>query len=128
METSLFIAKILGPLFVVVGASMLINRDFFRKVMEDYSKNTALVFFTGVCPLVFGIVILLLHNVWVANWTVLITIFGWGGIIKGIWLLLFPNTISKFMQAYLKNKALLVAHAILAVLLGAFLSYMGYIG
>ena len=127
METSVFIAKIFGPLFIVVGLGMILNREFFQKVMEDYCKNAALIFFTGIFPLVSGIVILIFHNVWVMNWTVLITIFAWGGIIKGVWLTLFPNTVYKFTQGYIKNKVLLIAHSILALVLGVFLSYMGYV-
>ena len=128
MEVSVFIAKILGPLFMIVAIGMLVNRDFFQQVMEDYFKNAALVFFTGMAPLAFGIVIVVLHNVWAFNWTVLITIFGWGGIIKGIWLMIFPKMIPGFVQAYTRNKTLLIAHGILALLLGGFLTYMGYFG
>jgi hypothetical protein len=126
MVTSLFIAKVFGPYFIIVGLAMMLKRDFFLKVMEDYSKNTALVFFTGLFPLAVGIVIVLLHNVWVANWRVIITIFGWGGIVKGVWILFFPNNAFKFMQAYQKNKRLLVLHSILAIVLGAALVYYGY--
>jgi hypothetical protein len=126
METSVFIAKVLGPCFLIVGIGMLVNRQYFQKVLEDYFKNAALVFFTGMAPLVFGLVIVILHNTWVANWTVLITIFGWGGIIKGVWILLFPNSVAGLMQAYINNKSLLMGHSVLAVVLGLFLSYMGY--
>jgi hypothetical protein len=126
METSVFIAKVLGPYFLIVGIGMLVNRQYFQKVLEDYFKNAALVFFTGMAPLAFGLVIAILHNTWVANWTVLITIFGWGGIIKGVWILLFPDSVSRLMQAYIKNKSLLMGHSVLAVVLGLFLSYMGY--
>ena len=126
MELSLFIAQVLGPIFIVVGAGMLLNRGFFQQVMEDYTKNSALVFFTGMFPLAFGIVIVLLHNVWAASWVVLITIFGWCGIIKGVWLVLFPKSVHGFLKAYLGKPALLTAHSIVAIALGAFLVVMGY--
>ena len=126
METSVFIARILGPCLLIVGVSMMLNRSFFLKVMEDFCKNAALMFFAGMFPLIFGLVVVLYHNVWVANWRVIITIYGWGGIIKGIWLIVFPNTISKFMQAYQKNSGLLVIHSILAFVFGAALTIFGY--
>ena len=126
MQASIFIAKVLGPCYFIVGIGMLLNRRYFQKVLEDYFKNAALVFFTGMAPLVFGLVIVILHNTWVANWTVLITIFGWAGIIKGVWLMLFPGSMAKMIEAYIKNPSLLMAHSVLAVVLGLFLSYMGY--
>ena len=91
MGTSVFIAKVFGPAYLILAVGMLANRDILRKVMEDFGKNAALVFFIGLFTLFLGMVIVLLHNVWVADWRVLITIFGWGGLIKGIWLTVFPN-------------------------------------
>jgi len=126
MEFSLFIAQVLGPIFIVVGAGMLLNREFFRQVMEDYTRNSALVFFTGIFPLAFGIVIVLLHNVWAASWVVLITIFGWCGIIKGVWLVLFPKSVHGFLKAYAGKTQLLIAHSVLALALGVFLCVKGY--
>ena len=126
MTASIFIARIYGICCLVVGIGILLNREFYRKVMEDYCKNAALMLFTGFFPLFVGLVIILIHNVWVANWTVIITIFGWIALIKGIWLVVFPKTVPKFMEAYAKNYSLFTVHAIVALIFGAFLTYMGY--
>lgn len=126
METPVFIAKVLGPCFLAVSLGMMFNKHFYQKVMEDYCKNAALIFFGGITAFVFGVVIVILHNVWVADWRVIITIYGWGGIIKGAWLILFPESVSRFMEAYLKNKNLLTLHSILAFLLSVALVYFGY--
>ncbi|MBU1913320.1 MAG: hypothetical protein KKB22_07300, partial [Candidatus Omnitrophica bacterium] len=71
-------------------------------------------------------VIILTHNVWAANWTVMITIIGWAGLIKGIWIIVFPNTVYKFMQVYQKNKSLQIIHPIVALILGTILSFFGF--
>lgn len=126
MGTAILVARIVGPCYIIFAAGMALNRKFYQKVMEDYPKNAALVFFSGLLALLIGFLIVLSHNVWVANWTVIITIFGWGGIIKGIWLTVFPDTVAKFMQAYQKNKTLLVVHSFVALLLGMCLTIFGY--
>ena len=126
MGTSLFIVKILGPCFLVVALGIMFNREFYQKVMEDFCKNSALMFFGGMFPLVIGLVIVLSHNVWVSSWPVIITIYGWAGILKGIWLLVFPNSAAKFTQAYSKNKTLLLVHSVVILLLGAALTIFGY--
>ncbi|MCK4818514.1 hypothetical protein KA005_22280, partial [bacterium] len=112
METSVFIARIFGLCYLIIGTGFVFNRKAFQQVMEDFCKNAALVFYGGILALVVGVVIILTHNVWVADWTVIITIIGWLGLIKGIWIIVFPNTVSKFMQAYLKNENLLLVHSI----------------
>ena len=109
METSLYIGKILGPSILIVGLGLMLNLEHYRKVMDDYCKNTALSFFFGIIPLVIGIAIVLAHNVWVADWRVIITIYGWGGVMKGVWLTLFPEAIPKVIKAYQKSSHLLLA-------------------
>ncbi len=94
--------------------------------MDDFCKNAALLFYGGLSALVIGVVIILTHNVWVANWTVIITIIGWAGLIKGIWIIVFPNTVSKFMQAYQKNENLLMVHSIGVLIFGAVLTFFGF--
>ncbi len=126
METSVFIAKIFGLCYLVFGVGFLFNRKAFQRVMEDFCKNAALVFLGGVFALVIGIVIILKHNIWVANWTVMITIIGWLGLIKGIWIIVFPNTVSKFMQAYQENEGLLTVHSVAVLILGAVFTYFGF--
>lgn len=126
MGTAIFIAKILGPCLVVAGIGLLFNMGFYRNVMIDYAKNSFLVFFGGIIALIVGILILLFHNVWEANWTVIITIYGWGGLIKGIWLIVFPKTVPNVTKAYQSNKALLTVHSIVILIIGGFLSYMAY--
>ncbi|KPK39245.1 MAG: hypothetical protein AMJ78_08800 [Omnitrophica WOR_2 bacterium SM23_29] len=126
METSIFIARIFGLCYLIIGAGLMFNRKAFQQVMDDFCKNAALVFYGGILALVIGVVIILIHNVWVANWTVIITIIGWLALIKGIWLIVFPNTVSKFMQAYQKNESLLIVHSIGALIFGAVLTFFGF--
>jgi len=126
MGHSIFFAKILGPIMLIVGLGLLMNQKFYQKVLEDYSKNAALAFFCGILPLVVGIIVVLVHNVWVANWRVIITIYGWGGVIKGVWMLLFPESVYQFIQAYQKNKKLLLVQSVLVVIFGVALTYFGY--
>ena len=126
METSVFIARIAGLCYLIMGAGFLFNRKAFGQVMEDFCKNAAVVFYGGLLALVIGVVIILTHNVWVTNWTVMITIIGWLALIKGIWIIVFPNTVPKLMQVYKKNKNLLIVNPIVMLILGAVLTFFGF--
>jgi len=128
METSIFIARIFGLCYLIIGTGFIFNRKAFQQVMNDFCKNAAVVFYGGLMALVIGVVIVLTHNIWVANWTVMITIIGWIGLIKGIWIIVFPDTVSRFMQAYQKNENLLTVHSTCALILGAVLTFFGFFG
>lgn len=126
MERSIFIARIFALCYLIMGTAFLLNRKAFQRVMEDFSKNAALVFFSGLFALVIGVVMILSHNIWVANWTVIITIIGWLALIKGIWIIVFPNSVSKFMQFYQKNETPLIVHSIVALIFGMVLAFFGF--
>ena len=76
--------------------------------------------------LVIGVVIIMTHNVWVTNWTVIITIIGWCELIKGIGMIVFPNMVSKLIQAFRKNENLLMVLSIVALIFGAVLTFFGF--
>ncbi|MFC2149591.1 hypothetical protein ACFLQ8_02710 [Candidatus Auribacterota bacterium] len=126
METSLFIARILGLCYLIIGIGFSFNPKTFQQVMADFCKNAALVLYGGIFSLVIGIVIILTHNVWVASWTVIITIIGWMALIKGIWIIVFPNSVAKLMEVYQKNETLPRIQAIGALIFGAVLTYFGF--
>ena len=126
METSVFIARVFGLCYLVIGTGVMLNRKIFAQTMEDFGKSAASTFYGGLLALVVGVVIILTHNVWVSNWTVMITLIGWLGFIKGIWLIVFPTTVSKFVRLYRQNENLLRVHAMVAFIFGAVLTYFGF--
>lgn len=126
MEASVFFAKLLGPYCIIVGIGVLFNLKTYQKVMEDFSRNTALVYLGGVMALFFGLLVVLLHNVWTANWAVIITVFGWLGIIKGAWLIILPNKVGQLAEAYRKRDFLLKVHLAVVIGIGVYLTLMGY--
>ena len=94
--------------------------------MEDFFRNTAILYIGGILALLFGLLIVLFHNIWEASWTVIITIFGWIGIIKGIWLIIFPDLVRKFSKIYQKHTSLLRVNLVLVFVIGAVLTRFGY--
>ncbi len=126
MEGSIFFARLLGPYFVIVAIGILFNLETYQRMMGDFCKNIALLYLGGILALFFGLIVVLLHNVWVANWTVIITIFGWAGIIKGAWLIMLPNTVARFTEAYQRKTVALRVHLTVVLALGIFLIIRGY--
>ncbi|MBU0683454.1 MAG: hypothetical protein ABIH85_01190 [Candidatus Omnitrophota bacterium] len=126
MDASLFIARIFGLVYLIVGIGLLFNRKLFQQVMVDFCKNLALVLFGGMFALIVGIAIILVHNVWVPHWTVIITIIGWLGLIKGIWIIVFPKSMAMFMRRYQENENLVTVHAFAAIILGVVLTFFGF--
>jgi hypothetical protein len=128
MENSIFLAKIIGPYLIIVGIGVLLNLKTYQNMIGDFVKNSALLYLGGVIALLVGLLLVLIHNVWIASWIVIITIIGWLGIMKGAWLIIFPNTVGKLTDAYQNKTGLLVVHLFIALALGIFLTLKGYLG
>ena len=44
MQTSIFIARLIGPVMIVAGLAVLLNRQGFRTMAEDFLANRGLMF------------------------------------------------------------------------------------
>ncbi|NQT32994.1 MAG: DUF2065 family protein [Candidatus Omnitrophica bacterium] len=126
MEATVLIAKILGPLYVVVGLGILVNPKTYQKIMGDFFENTALLYIGGLMAFLFGVIIIIFHNEWAVNLSLIITILGWLALIKGIVLLVFPSAMKRIAAIYGKSATSIRVAGFIALVLGAVLSYMGY--
>ena len=100
MDLSVVVARILALVYISAGISALRGRPTFSGMVEDFEKSPALTYVTGFMTLVLGTLLVSYHNVWVKDWTVLITIVGWMSLFKGVMLIAFPGYLSLFKTWY----------------------------
>jgi len=125
MESTLFLAKIFGVMFLVIGLSILFDVKYYLKAFEDFMKSKALLYITGFMILIMGLLIILVHNTWTKDWTMIITILAWLTFLKGLVFMLFPAWMTNFGKGML-NKGYLTFAGVFALLLGLFLVYKGF--
>jgi cytochrome bd-type quinol oxidase subunit 2 len=128
MDTSLFLAKLIGPTMLAISAAMLINQDNTRDMATDFLEHRGLIFLAGILTLIGGIAVVLVHNVWVPGWPVIITILGWLSVIGGAFRIIFPDSVKSMGQAMLEKRGLLTSAGIVQGVIGAWLCYVSYMG
>lgn len=74
-----------------------------------------------------SLAIMLVHNVRVADWRVIITIFGWLGTIGGAFRLLAPQQVTPIGEKVLMQKNCMLFGGVGVIVIGAVLSYVGYV-
>ncbi len=94
MNLSNYLAQLWGITIVVVSFVLLIKPKLLEKLFAQ-AENKATMSFWGITTLVIGIAMVLVHNVWVSDWRVTITILGWLTLLKGLDLLFFPKRMKK---------------------------------
>lgn len=122
MELTLFFAKLWGAFFLVFGSLSIITGQLGRTI--EMTDDKAFVISTGYTSFLMGLVTVILHNVWVWDWPVVITILGWSTLIKGISKIGFPEMIHEQAQRFQKKQWLSAAFLIM---LGAWLLWMGFV-
>jgi hypothetical protein len=109
--------------YVTAGLGMLINGKYFKNAIDNMIKSSGLVLIGGVMALVVGFLIVNSHNVWVKDWTVLVTILGWLALVKGVALFLIPQPFMKFAKLFTAKVWLF---GIFALILGGVFGYFGF--
>jgi len=124
MELSIFLADIIGLSLIIISLSLLLYPRNI-KIMFDSQENDKDMFFTGIISLVLGIYIILVHNVWIRDWQIIITVLGWAILVKGIFRLFLPDSVRNITKKMEKSQwisPLLVG----LVILGCVLIYFGF--
>ncbi len=125
MQTSLFIAKLVGPMLVITGLIGLINPGHIKAVGEEFLKSQALIFIAGAMAFVAGLAVVNTHNVW-TGWPLIITGLGWLMLTAGVIRMGFPGVVTSMGKVMLANEIVLRVLGALQVPLGAFLVMKGY--
>ena len=125
METSIIIAQILGICFTVMGLSLFINKKTSVALLEEATKNTSIMWLFGFVSLMMGAIIVTFNNSWGNGLELSITIVGWLALLKGIAILVFPESTASLYKGYKKNDMLALAGAIVLIM-GLILLYNGF--
>jgi len=124
MELSVFLAKAWGLYLLIISLAFLVNRKNYQAALQVL-KNKAARILAGFILLVIGILSIISHNIWTADWRGLITLFGWITLIKGIHRLFWPKFVIRQIKK-LKIKKWMNVALFLSFILGAYLTYIGF--
>jgi uncharacterized integral membrane protein len=127
MERSHFLAKLIGPVFIVGGLDMLFNTTVYRAMFERALHNHMLIYLSGVLALVAGLAVVIMHNDWKWHWPLIITVLGSLALIGGIVRMIAPQAIESFGLSVLSYSNFFTIDGGIAVPLGVLLCYFGYI-
>lgn len=119
------IFQLIGLTYLCAGLGLLIHPKFQKNMLDGFVKNAGLVYTIAFPTLLVGFLLMAYHNEWVWKWTVIITIFGWAAMLKGITMFVLPE-LYQALAAKLENRtALLRVMAGVAAIIGAALLFIG---
>jgi hypothetical protein len=126
MSTSVFIARLIGPVMLVIGLAVFANQRAFRDLAEEFLASRALTFLSGLIIMPAGLAIVLTHNIWAVDGRVMITLFGWANLIGGAIRLAAPAYVMQTGRAMLKRRYFIPIAAAIWVVAGALFCLFGF--
>ncbi len=94
-------------------------------MVSEIKNNQPLLLFGGAFNLLLGLFLISGHNMWVKDWPVIITIIAWAMILKGVCLLLFPDSSQK-MAAAMASGSQYTLSGLVMLVLGGYLCYVSW--
>jgi hypothetical protein len=130
MTTSRYIARLMGPVLLIIGIGMIMGMltegEGYSSLLKEFIGSRALIFVTGGLALLAGLAVVNAHNLWVPDWRVIVTVLGWLLIVRGISNLVFPAVVQTLGDRMISSHAGVLAGAAFTIVIGAILSVMGY--
>lgn len=126
MELSYFLAQLFGLSLCVFALAALMRPQFINAVLNDFEKNATVTLLFSFSGILGGLAVILSHNVWTADWPVIITLFGWAAVIKGVAYLVMPKMILGLGTAVYGTGKYTKIILLLAFMLGIYLASNGF--
>jgi len=126
MEPAGFIARLTGPLLVVIGVGVLLNEANYAAIITEAAHSPTLIYLSGLLTLPLGLAILNVYRAWTADWRVVITILGWLLAIGGVIRIVLPQFTATLATTLYSTSAGLTVFAVVVLVLGGYLSFDGY--
>lgn len=88
--------QMLGIMYLVMGAAMVLNPGALKGAMDELPHNKLATLSLAVINVVFGAVMVTMHQLWTTPQEILVSAIGWLALLKGFMYVAFPNTVGHF--------------------------------
>ena len=128
MQPVVFIARLVGPLFVVLGIGCLVNQTLYADMIGQAILVPVLIYLSGMMAFLAGVAILNGYNGWSADWRIIVTILGWLLVIGGVIRIVLPTVAAVAAIGLYSGGYAMAVVGIILLVIGGFLSFRGYSG
>ena len=126
MALSYFLAQLIGLVLALFAVAGLIRPKLISTALRDFDHESFSTMTIGLIGMAAGLALVLAHNVWDGTWRVWITLFGWAALLKGFAYLVAPKWLLGVSRSLLKSESWTRAFLVLVLILGAYLTYVGF--
>jgi hypothetical protein len=122
-------ARVIGPWLAIAPSIIVVRRPDMGVLAAGFFENPLFVWFAGALLLFSGLQLLIIafHQYWSSVAAVMISLFGWFLALRGLLLMAAPQLIERGTAASMGAVALVRIFFGALVLVGLYLTYVGWI-
>lgn len=125
MDSTTFIASIWGPILVAVSLGMFTSKSFYEKIYRDIEKDALAALVFGVLAMIVGLAQVQTHNLWGTPAQIVVTLLGWGTLVKGAVMVIAPRLADSASHSWLRLR-IMPAVSVGVLVLGVYLTHLAY--
>lgn len=124
--TTIWISKFLGPIFIALSISMIVKPKHLQETTTRFLADSPLILVSGVLAMTAGLSIVNTHNLWVWDWPLIVTLFGWALVLGGASRIVAPDVVQDVGGTIMNRPTMTRVIGVCWAVLGAFLTFKGY--
>lgn len=106
IDISLLIAKHLGVFYLILTFAFIQKRAYLAAFIDDFLSNDLMIFLYGISTLGLGLLVYIIHPIWVWNWRVIITLISIFWTLKGLTSLFFAHHLKNRAHIWMRPEAI----------------------
>ncbi|KTC65679.1 Integral membrane protein (PIN domain superfamily) (plasmid) [Legionella adelaidensis] len=119
------IGQIVGLYMVIMAIIMIARARYYRELIQDIRADSIEIFFSASVWLFIGIMLVVLHNIWVMGPPVIVTVIAWLILIKSVFWLAIPEMMLRWTRNLYSGSGFYVV-AVIAAIFGVILMSSGF--
>ncbi len=126
MDASLFLAKLFGFYMLILAIAMAARQAHMKTVISTIMQSEGVMNFGSIVTIIFGLLLVLFHNMWVMDWRLILTLFCWWVLIKGCLHLFHPETLTRVSNCVLSHNNCFYCLIAFQAIFALFFLYHGF--
>jgi hypothetical protein len=127
MDAALVLARFWGIILVVLCGSMLINAKFYGRLVKAFQDESVRFLYFFVVLVIGAVNVSFFLNQWAWNLRGLITLLGWGSLLKGSFGILLPDLSNKIVQRINLSPMVIYPVGVIMLIVGCYLLFVGFV-
>lgn len=120
------LAVLMGTYFLLVGIGLFLNSDIYPRLVTEMRESISIGYIAAVLTYALGAVLVAIHNDWSNGLAMLVSLFAWLTLIKGIVLLAFRGPMMNLYSSINFSSTFVRFSSLFNLVIGVVLLYWAY--